>query len=268
VIHIDRDRVDGANQPIRPDSAWFELAHGWTENAIEEGSAHAVRESVYRHPSVKVALEELFHRKCAYCETPLSEVDWQVEHFRPKGRVAERPDHPGYFWLVYTWVNLYPSCVPCNQNREDKPTWTDPLTGDAGGKADQFPIEDEDFRAMSPDGDVTGERPLLLDPCADQPETSLLYTPLGDINAVPGAYRAEASIQVLYLSRKRLRDRRKEHIEAVVVVLRLIRQLRNFETPERMAQMERDVEGKWFSDAAPFAGVARFVRRDPDAFGV
>lgn len=268
MIHIDRDRTDAAGTPIQPDQAWFTLSKNWTDKALEDGSSHPVKEHVYRHESVKVALEELFHRKCAYCETPLSEVDWQVEHFRPKGRVAERPDHPGYYWLAYTWQNLYPACVPCNQSRQDKPTWGDPVTGTSAGKADQFPVEDEAQRVMDPAGVLADEGPLLLDPCTDDPENSLRYTPLGEIDFPSGDSRAETSIRVFHLTRRRLRDRRKQHIELVVILLKRLQDFKNLGHRAIAVEFERDLEEKIFADSSPFAGAARFVRADPDAFGV
>jgi uncharacterized protein (TIGR02646 family) len=256
-----------AGRPVRPDPAWFELSKTWTTEALTDGPSHVVKDHVYRHDSVKIALEELFHRKCAYCETPLGEMGWDVEHFRPKGRVAERRDHPGYYWLAYTWQNLYPSCVPCNQNRQDKPTWDRPIAGTTAGKVDQFPVEDEARRVMDPTGDLSGEGPLLLDPCADDPEQSFRYTPLGEMESTLGDLRAEASMRVFHLTRGRLCDRRKERITSIVVLLRLLSLLRQTNDP-RVAGIETDLEAEFFSDSAPFAGAARFVRSDPDAFGV
>jgi len=215
-----------------------------------------------------MALEELFHRKCAYCEARLSEVDWQIEHFRPKGSVAERPDHPGYYWLAYKWENLYPSCVPCNQSRQDKPLWDDPVAGVTEGKADQFPVEDEALRAMSPGDDLALERPLLLDPSADDPEAAFSYTALGEIEPALGNLRAQESIRVFHLSRRRLRDQRKEQIDTLIVVLKIIRHLRQTGDPAKAAQLESGIEARFFSDSSLFAGAARFVRKDPDAFGV
>lgn len=262
MIHVDRDRLDSQGRPIRPSDAWFQNAEALTRKAKEERGGHVVQEHVYRHPSVKVALEELFHRKCAYCETPLSEIGWQVEHFRPKGRVAGREDdHPGYYWLAYDWSNLYPSCAPCNQSLEDKPLWDDPGIGKAAGKADQFPIEDEDRRAMSHQEDLTRESPLLLDPCTDDPERCLRYNPLGEIEPSPDDVRAKASLEVFNLTRRRLRDRRKEQMDLVVLLLRLVRQRGD-------TGLAAELESKLFADSAPFAGAARFIRSDPDAFGV
>ena len=48
--------------------------------------------------------------------------------------MAEDSSHTGYYWLAYTWANLYPSCVFCNQRRKDQPTFDDPVLGPATGK--------------------------------------------------------------------------------------------------------------------------------------
>src|SRR4051794_41046038 len=61
------------------------------------------------------ALGELFHSKCAFCE---SKVDLRsrgiVDHLRPKwatrGLKAEyAPAH--YWWLAFVWSNLYLACA-------------------------------------------------------------------------------------------------------------------------------------------------------------
>ncbi len=267
MIFIDRDRRDDQGRPIRPPESWFSDAGRWTTEAKSEGPSHVIQEGVYRHPLVRRALEALFHRKCAYCETPLSEVGWDVEHFRPKGKVAKRPDHPGYYWLAYTWENLYPSCGPCNKRLEDKPTWEDPEPAETAGKADQFPLADEAERAMGPDGEIRNERPLLLDPCADQPEEVLRFSPVGEIEAVSDHPRAKASIEVFHLTRRRLRDRRREQILLVVLMLKALGNFKKTD-PAAASEFEAEIEEKIFADSSPFAAAARNVRRDPDAFGV
>lgn len=267
MIAIDRNRLDSAGRPIRPESAWFELAARHAEDARREGSGHRFREHIYRHLSVLVALEELFHRKCAYCETPLPEVGWDVDHFRPKGAVSERSEHPGYYWLAYEWSNLYPACEACNRRRLDHPTWADREAGIAGGKLTQFPLEDEAGRALSPEADLGLECPVLLDPCADTPEAHLLYTPHGEIEPAPDDPRAEATIDIFHLRRRRLRDRRKQHLDLVVLLIKRWLQIRNLH-PKEAESFKKDLEEKIFADSAPFAGAARFVLHDLDAFGV
>ena len=164
MIYIDRDSFDENGLAIRPNDDWFNDAAIATEQAIEDGRRHEVTD-LYKHPQVRMALERLFHDKCAYCEWQLTGgADWDIEHFRPKGRVAEREDHPGYYWLAYTWWNLYPSCAHCNQKRKDKARWADPVELPAAGKLDQFPLHDESTRVMSPTNNdhLLGEHTLLI----------------------------------------------------------------------------------------------------------
>jgi uncharacterized protein (TIGR02646 family) len=267
LISIDRNRLDSAGQPIRPGADWFDLAARHAEEARIEGSGHKIREHVYRHSAVRIALEELFHRKCAYCETPLPEVGWDIDHFRPKGAVAERADHPGYYWLAYEWFNLYPACEACNRRTRDLPTWTDRVGGDTAGKLTQFPLEDEAGRAFAPAADLGLERPLLLDPCADHPEDHLLYTPHGEVEPAPADPRAEATIDIFHLRRRRLRDRRKQHMDLVVLLLKRWLLIRSLD-PQEADSFKADLDEKIFADSAPFAGAARSVLRDLDAFGI
>jgi len=95
----------------------------------------------------KWLLENIFHGKCAYCEThiKMARQFGDAEHFRPKGGVNYKEkgkkrltkattkdesgrliEHPGYFWLAYHWKNLLPACKLCN-------------SGD--GKKNQFPVQ-------------------------------------------------------------------------------------------------------------------------------
>ena len=66
--------------------------------------------SRYKEDEVKDALEELFHGKCAYCESRFAHVAPEdIEHWRPKGGVALANgtiQKPGYYWLAATWSNL------------------------------------------------------------------------------------------------------------------------------------------------------------------
>lgn len=62
-------------------------------------------------------LYEAQNNKCAYCEMQALEAGLPVEHFRPKnGAVREggSVDEDRYFWLAWTWENLWFSCGSCN----------------------------------------------------------------------------------------------------------------------------------------------------------
>ena len=55
---------------------------------------------VYKRRDIEVALRNLFHGKCAYCESFFAATQpADIEHYRPKGGIEECPGHPGYWWL-------------------------------------------------------------------------------------------------------------------------------------------------------------------------
>ena len=220
MIYINRRRRDETGKLIRPSAGWYKKARAATRTALQEQGAHVAAGNVYAHDEVRAALEKLFHEKCAYCESSLEEVGWNVEHYRPKGRVAKSPNHPGYYWLAYEWANLYPSCVPCNQRRKDKPCWDDMRTGVASGKADQFPLADETKRAMSHEDPkaIEKEEPLLIDPCRDDPSKFLAFVSTGKALGIDRDPRGEATIRICNLNRKRLRRKRHKAIERMLVL--------------------------------------------------
>ncbi len=267
MIHVDRNRaVDG--KTIKPSKKWFEKAKQLKNIAIKEGIKHKVT-AHYKHPQVKMVLEKLFYDKCAYCESrPTASNPWDVEHYRPKGRVAERKDHPGYYWLAYEWKNLFPACKFCNQKRKDAPRYDDPQKLPAQGKLDQFPVEDENNRAMSPAHDLTLETPLLLYPCLDKPEKHLTYDVQGQIHPIDEKDRhATETIRICHLRRRRLRDDRARiviRVRKVIKNLGLAQEKRNKLAESMMNEMITD----YIAPNAVYAGAARAVQRDPDAFNV
>jgi uncharacterized protein (TIGR02646 family) len=142
--------------------------------------------SVYKADAVKARLEELFHGKCAYCESLYaSQAPVDVEHFRPKGEVEEDLIHPGYWWLAMDWTNLLPSCIDCNRRRKQKAPL---VSGDLSvlyknmktGKQASFPVLG--VRADREGADLSAEKALLIDPSRDDPDEHLEYW-LGDDQA-------------------------------------------------------------------------------------
>ncbi len=70
------------------------------------GKKKAFKFLAYKGADVKQSLDDVFFRKCAYCESryeTTAPVD--IEHFRPKGRVKEDKAHSGYWWLAMSWDN-------------------------------------------------------------------------------------------------------------------------------------------------------------------
>lgn len=146
--------------------------------------------AIYKHGEVKAALEKLFAGKCAYCETFYSSTQpMDVEHYRPKGAVDGDDAHPGYWWIAMAWENLLPSCIDCNRKRNQITPKGDvsqvrlleeTLKYSSGslsgvGKKDSFPIAETGVRATQPDHLLVDEKPLLLNPCLDDPKEHLEY---------------------------------------------------------------------------------------------
>ncbi|WNG14228.1 hypothetical protein [Cystobacter fuscus] len=171
---------------------------------------------------VKGVYMALQHHKCAYCERPMAEspyanIEYDVEHFRPKSRVIPWPDaktakelrirykvrsgNPkGYPLLAHEPHNYVVTCKVCNS----------PL------KADHFPIDGE----LSAEGsDIAKlnaeEKPLLIVPLgmADpSPDELITFEGVLPVPAKRGGYdrkRAQVTIDFFRLHlRTDLRDGR------------------------------------------------------------
>lgn len=268
MIYIKHNRNDEYGIPIRPNEEWFESSKVATELAISEGENHSANGTIYAHTQVRAALEKLFNGKCAYCDADITATDdWNVEHFRPKGRVAERKDHPGYYWLTYEWENLYPSCSHCNQRRKDRPIWGDLSFANAGGKMDQFPLQDELTRAMSHDVSVDHEQILLIDPSDDNPEVFLSYDITGQIISIRENLRGLVTIEICHLERRRLRDKRREKMKAVIDLLKFINKFKTTAI-DATNDIKQILQDNFLDDKCEYAGVSRAVRNDPEAYGI
>ncbi len=146
----------------------------------------------YQAPDVKEKLEKLFHKKCAYCESDYKAVmSAQVEHFRPKSRVAEEPTHTGYWWLASDWTNLLPSCIHCNGSQyhevrmfDAEQPYTQKLKKSAYklGKYDAFPIGGQ--RAMADGDDLEREDAYLIDPTRRHPDKHLQWIIEGSLSLI------------------------------------------------------------------------------------
>ncbi len=140
----------------------------------------------YKAEEVKRRLEELFHGKCAYCESFYgSQAPVDVEHYRPKGSIEGEPHHTGYWWLAMDWCNLLPSCLDCNRRRKQlNPTTISDLKvlydTMLSGKQDSFPVAG--VRAVAEATEFATEEAILLDPTRDNPDEHLVFW-LGDDHA-------------------------------------------------------------------------------------
>lgn len=187
---------------------------------------------VYKHDLVKKALEQLFHGKCAYCESRYAGIHpVDIEHWRPKGAVMENESGTlrsyGYYWLAATWDNLFPSCIDCNRLRKhyDFLERKELILG----KGNWFPLENNNKRATVP-GEELNEEPLLLNPCIDNPDNYFEFHEEGVIkpkflkNGQPDI-KAKSSIQFYALNRTELVLDRLERIRIIQQKMYVIKQL-------------------------------------------
>lgn len=183
---------------------------------LADGNADKVSGDIYmgiyslqgeRRSEVREFLNEIYFDKCAYCEL-LNHPE--VEHYRPKGRVTEAPDHGGYYWLCYEYSNLLPACHDCNA---------------VNGKLNQFPVGGtrvlqpvlllagnlDPAHSAASGGFLLAEQPLLLHPEIDHPQNFLAFEWAVDgvgiyIKGIDGEQgRGEVTIRICDLNRKYLR---------------------------------------------------------------
>lgn len=255
MIHLDRNRCNHSGQPIEPNQDWFREATAEQKVAdAAAGKNYEFKAAVYGHDAVRVALDKLFYGKCGYCEYRIVRFDADIDHYRPKGRVAEATGHPGYYWLAYNWTNLIPTCTFCNRRRRERAEYPGVQRSPAAGKADSFPLREEDKRAWSPSDELSAEEPLLLNPTIDFPEDHLSFYPDGE--AYSKTHRGEETIRILNLNAYRIRKDRQRTIDHVAKLL------------ENDTNKPNVAINDLIADSAEYAGAAREVVRNPTAFGL
>jgi uncharacterized protein (TIGR02646 family) len=161
--------------------------------------------SVYAAPGVVRALDLLFHGKCAWCETLVSEPsDFNVDHYRPREGALGLDgsyDRAHYHWLAYEWENLYLACPDCLSLRGSR-----------------FPVEGRRARPGTSGEALDRERPLLLDPCRDEPDDHLVFDDGGEVYAE--TERGRHTIEAFNLNREPLLAARKTAIDQAMRSLR------------------------------------------------
>ncbi len=104
------------------------------------------------YKTVGDSLRQRQYLKCCYCEVKIRHQGQDVEHFRPASK---------YWWLAYTWENLFFSCQNCNR-------W---------GKNAAFPLANEANRLTAENRPPGAEAPRLIDPAIEDPMDFLQFLP-------------------------------------------------------------------------------------------
>jgi hypothetical protein len=139
---------------------------------------------------LKEYLFDLSDGKCVYCEAKIKgNYPGAVEHYRPKGKVSDEPDHPGYYWLAYDPDNYLPACKICNGTY----------------KGNQFPLLEVGVRAYKPEDSLDDEQPVLLNPAVDPLWEHIKFHPSKKTEDPGHAWgqgkRAKKTIKLLGLNR-------------------------------------------------------------------
>ncbi len=221
----------------------------------------------YRDKKVKLALEKIFS-KCAYCESVYqASSDGDIEHFRPKGAIAEIKQKPGYYWLANDWENLLLSCQHCNQQRKHKIYGKEKV--ETQGKKDQFPVKDEKKRMKGPGDSFAKEEKvrLLINPCIEDPDDHFTYHEELPV-MIPKTEMAKKSIRIYALTRHKLIvERTKVRVHLFQQMQQVKLALENWnripDDPKLKAayQLANDILLGFARPNKPYAGMCRYYIR-------
>ncbi|WP_122588881.1 AAA family ATPase [Pseudomonas viridiflava] len=203
MIYVDRSRIPMPEQLAASSIGGAELRQAKEFFREKKNGQRRFEFRAMKLHEVRTALSELFFNKCAYCESFLQVVAGDVDMYRPKGAVSESALHPGYWWLAAEWTNLLIACPDCNRQRSHG--HADAHKG-ISGKGNRFPLLDESARCFGPHDDISLEQPLLLNPCADDPDEHLVFDWNGLVTS--DTLRGQTTITVLGLNRPALVEAR------------------------------------------------------------
>lgn len=212
----------------------------------------------WRNDSVRLALEELFHGKCAYCETVLGPFPGRgtICHHRPKVRAMDldgstSADH--YWWLAYTWENIYPTCHDCNKH-----------------KSTRFPVRGQRVRPWTHGAELAAEQPLLLDPCHDDPAEHLVFMENGEV--ISNTERGVVTIKVLGLNRTSLVESRRAVLNRVGALAQRVHALARHSSTEHKHPYADDtlsiLRELMHPSGEHSAAVSQLIRRWADEWGI
>lgn len=190
MIHVTKD-YDDIPKVLRS-----KAVKKWVEEIMSGKVPEHVPDTPTIFSNIRQILAELYHGKCAYCESIIRPGgDTFISHYRPRAV---------YYWLYYEWSNLLPACQKCDNARGQK----FPLENNN----DQVTVPQEDRHQWRADsGTFLAEKPLLLNPELDEPEDHLAFYPDGRIYGL--TERGKKTIDMFQLNRNVLLLKRKKWID-------------------------------------------------------
>lgn len=169
-----------------------------------------------------------------------------------RARTGDAQRRPGYFWLAYSWANLFYSCQLCNE----------------AFKRELFPLRDNRSRAKPTTRNVSNEKPLLIDPGATDPADHIGFReeyayPVND------SREGDTTIEVVGLNRDAVVEDRRQHLDTVKVLVgyrKLLREIVAVGDLTRAAELA-DVEERLRTADEPQRPYSAMVRAYLQAVG-
>jgi len=195
------------------------------------------------YETVKADLASAQRYKCCYCEILEPGSDFRdVEHYRPKSV---------YWWLTWTWENLYFVCFECNRQF----------------KKHQFPFAVGSTALVAEQGPPGNESPLVLDPgdASNDPTTAIQFCreKVGGLERwVPrprnGSPLGKATIEVCGLDRPALLTLYSDHVKSRVrPQVEKVSRASELGDPQRVVQVWGSVTRALVANAqAPFRALS------------
>lgn len=205
MIYIDRDSVPVPKILLDSEKPYEEEILFRLEQQTKFKQARFKQDDYYLDPTLD-DLHTLFHGKCAYCESNVVEND-SMDHFRPSESVSDRKGRAdeGYYWLGYTWFNLYLSCHECQRYKSNY----FPVIGPRLSPPDTETYLDYDQLRNY----VNTEDPLLIDPCDVRAHEEVQFGYDREGHILPRSEKAEYTIELLQLNRPQLVEERQERLQ-------------------------------------------------------
>lgn len=195
------------SKAVRPAS----LTDEQRQEAFEENAAgkHYKSDDKYKTKEVQSALNEVYNKKCAYCEKQLTDAPKNIDHYRPKIADSRRKNcdaSHSYFWLAFSWDNLLLACTACNAS---KGSCFD-IKGERAHFAGYQNKTLEELQDTISQLDAK-EKPLLVNPEQEEQQffsKNLTFDMEGNISSENE--RLAYTIETCRLNRKELKDKRLE----------------------------------------------------------
>lgn len=158
------------------------------------------------YESARDPLHRAQNLKCAYCEMQQQVSSQPAEHFRPKAKAirGDGSEAPGYWWLAWTWNNLFFACGTCNG---------------ASRKANHFGLESGSVPLSPFQSPPSQEVSSFIDPSREEPIDHIEFKRLGRHwrpIARAGSPRGHYTIKKLGLDRGPLLDFYNGHVRGTV----------------------------------------------------